>query len=344
MRIVSCVVLTVLLLLLVCQGASSVMAAPPRPEGKEYSDSRSGFRLHLPSGWEKKKDPAALAQFVSPDRRLLVMVLREQVPLSVEEYLIAMEQVWARSAPSYRKISEEEAAISGLPARKFVYTSTADQLLLRAWQIIILSRGEYWRLAALGPDEALRLSGSPAYEVLQGIISSFQFSEPVLARLKPGAAPTSPANRTPSAPEGHLAFYINDRLGIRILLPPEWEQVSETTDPAGGTRTVLLGKKSALAQVMLSREVMEASPELYSNLQEKNLANHGSERVGKEKVSRAGVDGTRLILLGKDGNIRYRQWLETFSVGREHFMIAAVAPEEVFDRSEERRVGKECRL
>lgn len=42
--------------------------------------------------------------------------------------------------------------------------------------------------------------------------------------------------------------------------------------------------------------------------------------------------GTRTVLVTREGGIDYRNIMEVFSIGNEHFRVVARAPTEVFDR------------
>ncbi len=139
---------------------------------------------------------------------------------------------------------------------------------------------------------------------------------------------------TSPAPEGTPGYFSNARVGVKILLPPEWRQVSEQAPSFGKPALVILNKPGTLAQVALAREVLEASPDLYLKLYDKQTTEQTElyQKTAEEKVKRDGLEGTKILSVFRQHDIRWRLWVEIFSRGNEHFRVVAYAPEEVYDR------------
>ncbi len=317
-----------LLFLLIFIG--SIALAPPAlatgAQGKEFVHKKAGFRVQLPPGWRKKKaeHSATFSLFIfSQSKDLVVSLMRgSEKALNLGEQLFAL-------LPSYRKISEEEILLSGLPAKKTIYGFREGNKAERRWRIEVSSKGETWSLTVMGSEEILGSPDNPRYQEVQQLIDSFEFLEPVLARLRAGLPDTKVA-----VSETGQRYYVNDELGIKILLPQEWELASEEKPSFARGQAVVLGRPGTLARVGLGREMLEASPELYKRLVEKHViqATDNYRKLTEEKVSRSGLEGTKILCTATDHNIKVRYWVEIFSVENQHFRITAWAPEEVFDR------------
>ena len=184
-----------------------------------------------------------------------------------------------------------------------------------------------------GPEELWGSTDNPRYQEVQKIIASFEFLEPVLTRLKAGL-PTSVPKTAAAGSETGKRYYTNERVGIKILLPPEWELWHERKASFAQGHMVVLGRPGTLANVWLVRDLLEASPDLYIRILEKRViqTTDGYRKVSEEKVTRSGLEGIKILAAAKERNIKVRYWVEMFSVGNEHFRITASAPDEVFDR------------
>ncbi len=319
---------SLLLFLLIFIG--SIALAPPAlattPQGKEFVHKKVGFRLQLPPGWRKKeiKHGGRAAGFVFSRSKDLAVSLM----WGPEFVMNVVEQAYTL-LPSYRKISEEEILLSGLPAKKTIYGMGEGNRVERRWRIEVSSEGEIWSLSVMGSEEVLGSPDNPRYQEVQQLIDSFEFLEPVLARLRAGLPETEVA-----VSETGERYYVNDELGVKILLPAEWEFVSEQKPSFGQAHSVVLGRSGTLARVSITREMLEATPELYRKLYEKKIL-EGTEnyhKLSEEKVTRGGREGTKILLAVKERNINIRTWTEIFSRGREHFLIVAGVPQEYFDR------------
>lgn len=326
-------------LLLAALAAFLFPAVSAAGQGKEYVDKKNGFRLELPPGFQKAKQirkalgESALAAFLGENQNLSFMVLRLQTPQSPEEFLIGVQQEWSKQ-PEYRKVSEEVVALSGFSARKVVFNSSYEGARLQYWEIFLFSRGELWFLQVMGPEAWLSQPDTPYYKEMQQLLASFEFLEPVRSRLKEGLLAQGQKIEAPTSSVGGERYYINDRVGIKILLPKDWELGSETPASFAKPASVTLARPQTLARVVLLREVLEASPELYAKSAEKAGRENtdGYQKLSEERVKRSGFEGTRVVSLAKDSGIEERYWAEIFSSGNEHFRIIAFAPQEVFDR------------
>src|SRR5437867_3534011 len=197
-------------------------------QGKEYVDKKNGFRLELPPGFQKAKQTrkgigeSALTFFLGENQNLGLSVLRVQTQKSPEEFLIAVQQEWSKQS-DYRKVSEEVAVLSGLSARKIVFNFSVDGRLMQNWWEFLFSREEGWVLLVTGPEAWLSQPDTPYYKEMQQLLASFEFLEPVVSRLKEGLVAQGQNIEAPTSSGGGERYYINDRVGIRILLPKDWE-------------------------------------------------------------------------------------------------------------------------
>ena len=269
-----------------------------------------------------------MATFELKDKDLLV-----PIAWGPEQLLGSWEKDLFTIFPSQQKISDEETVLSGLPARKTIYTLRVGSRVFREWRILVSSESEIWDLTVSGPEELWGSTDNPRYEEVQQLIVSFEFLEPVLARLKAGM-PASATTTAAASRESGPRYYTNGRVGIKILLPPEWVFLREQEASFARGHTVVLGRPGTLANVWLVRDLLEASPDLYIRTLEKRViqTTDGYRKVSEEKVTRSGLEGTKILSAAKEGDIKVRYWVEMFSVGNEHFRITASAPEEVFDR------------
>ncbi|MBI4465687.1 MAG: tetratricopeptide repeat protein [Acidobacteria bacterium] len=319
----------------------SFAAAPPQQKpGKEYTKKKEGFRLRLPPGWREAKGKDApkngesglVAAFESQDKKLGVAIWHiSPLPVSAEEFPVLLDAELSKD-PSFKKLSEEEATVSGLPARKVVYDEGAH----RGWMILLFGQRELWQISLIAIEPQLILPENPGYQQFQQILASFEFLEPVLARLK--AAATTTVAKAPDQGFGSgQRYYINDVVGMKILLPPEWQLLEEEKGDATQPLIITLNRPGTLAFVVLAREVLEASHETYKNLFNQHVSQQGEDyrELGEEKVTRSGQDGTRVLISTKENEIRYRNWVQLFSVGNNHYRVAARVPEELFDRYKE---------
>lgn len=296
-------------------------------EGREYVDKKAGFRLKVPAGWEKQKIQGMTVAFRGP--RTVLSVGAEMAGISPEEYLAATKRNAPGSFTNLRPVSEEEAVVGGLPARKLEYRWEANNAVLRGWFLVVLSQGEYWLLTVAGGDAAWPAEGSPEDAEIQGVIASFEFLEPTLSRLKAGVPPYLMASLP--KPGAKIRYFVNDAVGMKVLLPPGWEIGQEQQAGYGKPSIVSLNKPGTLAYLTLKREVLEASPELYGSMAKNSLSTLENFRLLSEnKVTVGGLSGFRLELEYKQGGVLYMDWLQIVHSGKDHYVVETGAPKELF--------------
>jgi tetratricopeptide (TPR) repeat protein len=326
-----------LCLLIAVADSTQVLAAPP--QGKRYVDKKAGFRLQLPPGWRRDKKtekqiPGVLAAFSTRDGSIGFMIFQKVSPQSTEEIRIGLERAYTALFPGLRKVSEEVAVVSGFPSRKSVFAATVEDVASRMWLLVISGGGEHCVLLASGPERLLASADAEGYQQVQQIIDSFEFLEPVLARMKAGLSAPAEKKELSIVAQGDKRFFVNDRVGIRIFLPPDWIMISEVSPSFERPAGVILAKPGSLGKVILARELLEGSPELYVKLVEETIRKNvlAFRLISDEEVSRGGLEGRRLVIVGKESDIEMRYWVEIFSAGKEHFRITATAPEELFEQ------------
>ena len=199
-------------------------------EGQEYVDKKAGFRLQVPAGWEKQKASGVTVAFRGPKSG--VSVIAEVAEASPEEYLAADKENFRRNLPSWRQISEEEAVVGGFPSRKLVFVGEQNNVAVRMWAFVVLSKGEYWTLTVVAPD---RPAGSPEEVEVLGVVASFEFLEPTLSRVKAGVPPYLTASLP--RPDAKARYFVNDAVGMKILLPPGWQIGQEQEASYGKPRS-----------------------------------------------------------------------------------------------------------
>lgn len=309
--------------------ATLLLPAPLRAaEGQEYLDKKAGFRMHVPAGWEKLKNPAATVTFHGP--KTAVMVQAEVSAVSPEEYLAATKQQFRDHFTNFRVLSEEEAAIAGLPARKLDILWEQNNVTLRGMFFVVLSRGEYWLVSLMAAENLWPAAGSPEEAEAFGAVASFEFLEPTLSRVKAGVPPHLMADLP--KPDAKVRYFVNDAVGMKVLLPPGWQIGQEQEASYGKPPFVSLNKPGTLAYLTLKREVLEASPELYGSMVKNSLSSlEGFRLMSENKVTVGDLSGFRLELEYKQNGVLYRDWLQVVTSGKDHYVVEAGAPKEVFD-------------
>ena len=311
-------------------------ASPQQTPGEEYVNRNEGFRLLLPPGWRKveettKRTEGSVRTDISfEDGKGLLVTIVHVLPPGTLEGRCRFRQgpdvngMWP-SITMPGALSEEDILLSALPARKVISNSPGPS---RVWTIILFGQRDWWSLVlsagALNEEERERIlaSGSPGYEQFQQILSSFQFLEPVLGRLRTAAA---------TAKE---RFYSNDRLGIKILLPPYWEVVEEKPQTSSKPLAVSLACPGGFGQVTLVREISGATPRGYIDAAIKGMFSHEREEYRvevEEQITRSGMVGAKLTVRHKADNYWFRHWMLIFSSGKEHFRVVALTQEEFVD-------------
>jgi TonB family protein len=148
-----------------------------------------------------------------------------------------------------------------------------------------------------------------------------------------GAAETAVLTPGPLA-DPHA--YNNPALGMSVTLPDEWQLIHEEPGTFSRPHNAILGKPGALAFLLLTRERMEGSDDLYSKMLESSFAQREEyRRTGEMEVKRDGIPGTRWNIGWKDKGVTYVGIMEFFSVGDDHYRLTAMAPSEVYSRYSE---------
>jgi len=231
-------------------------------------------------------------------------------------------------------MGEENVLLSGLPARRIQLTIANGRLKGRDWATLLVTQNQVWALHVIGPEAAMSSPETPYYRAAQSISDSFAFLDPALQVIKGQALAPPPPLQTITGDASHCRRYENREVAMQILLPDGWRESGQSAPSFGEGKTVVLNRAGTLAVIILGREVLEASPELYVKTLQSSLR-QGTEhfqQISEANVTRQGRPGTRLILVTKEDGIDYRSVLEVFSTGNEHYRIVARAPAEVFDR------------
>jgi len=145
------------------------------------------------------------------------------------------------------------------------------------------------------------------------------------------SAQDSASTETASA-DPHI--YNNPVIGIRISLPDEWKLIKEEPGSFSRPHNAMFGKPGSVAFFILTREHLEATPELYQQMIESGFSRRPEyKRNGTENVKRDGFTGTRWIVTwNENGRVAYSSVMEFFNVGDEHYRVTALAPKEIYDR------------
>jgi hypothetical protein len=122
-------------------------------------------------------------------------------------------------------------------------------------------------------------------------------------------------------------------MGIRITVPEGWMLMTEFPPSSTSPAVAMFGKSGAMAVLVLTRQHLEATDEMYSKLIESQMREReGFERMSQASVTRDKLPGTRWTLRWSEKNIAYRGVMEIFTSGDEHFSIFYGVPEEMFER------------
>jgi len=317
------------------------------------------FRISLPPGWQKTKvidDRKTVAAFSSKDLTLEVMRDLDNTP--AEQYartlpdsqLVGLwdeypgryrpQEVLANLDPgSYESTTanrfDEYTLIGGLPAQwvryRLEYKKTSEELRAsRVWIDFILSPGQYWSLALRGDDRSWPASDDD----LRRMVRSFQFLEPMLARVK-AAIPPEAWKRMPSnLPEGSCQF-AGSASGIGVVVPCDtkvkiWQQGEPDKNAVVGEEVLNLRESS----LVFLHYVANWSAEEFSRKHEQIFADslkgekldghQGSyQQDDKREVSIDGTPGTSITATVRFNKARKEglRRLLTVSKGTDHFYI-----------------------
>lgn len=138
---------------------------------------------------------------------------------------------------------------------------------------------------------------------------------------------------TPAFGARDLHVYDNPAMGVRVPLPEEWRLIREEPGSFSQPRNAMFMKSGSMAMFMLTRERMEASPQLYEKIIESFFSKRQEyKRTGEEAVKRDGVTGTRWNVSWNENGVPYTSVMELFSVGDDHYRVTTLAPTEVYPR------------
>ena len=157
------------------------------------------------------------------------------------------------------------------------------------------------------------------------------------ARLPPGMESAASPERTAARQTVVSGPLTLEAIGMRVVLPSDWVKVTDQQPSFSQGPAVVLSQPGTLAVLILGREHLEASPQLYESVLENALRSKSDElqRLGTEPVTRDHFSGTRLIYAWKKDRIAYRASVELFSRGNEHYRVLCIAPAENFGRHAE---------
>jgi hypothetical protein len=232
------------------------------------------------------------------------------------------------------EIGEENVLLSGLPARTIVLSMPSGKMKLRDWATLLATQSQLWILQILGPEDAMSSTDTAYYRAAQTISESFAFLDPVLQVIKTQAVAPPPPLWAITAAGANCRRYVNGEVAMQIALPNGWHESGENAASFREGKTVVLNRTGTLAVVILGREELEASPELYLKTLRANMV-QGTEsfhELSLERATHQGLQGTRTVWLTRENGIDYRNLVEVFSEGNQHYRVIARAPIEVFDR------------
>jgi tetratricopeptide (TPR) repeat protein len=307
---------------------------------KDYVDTANGFRLQVPKSWSSHSDkmslpvPGSLVTIESVDHNNVVLVQRIPTRATVDSSAYDSFGQLISAASRSSDQSEENVLLSGLPARKISLSIALGKKRATDWMVLIATPEELWALHVIGPQDEMDSTDGPYGRAAEGIIESFSFLDPVLPVLKTQALVPPPPLATVTGDSTHCRRYENREVAMQILLPDGWHQSEQNSPASGDGKIVILSRTGTLAVLILGRETLEASPELYLKSLKNNLRQQTEDfkEVSETKVSSQAYGGTRIALATREDGIDYREILEVFSAGNEHYRLVAKAPAEVFDR------------
>jgi tetratricopeptide (TPR) repeat protein len=308
---------------------------------RDYVDKENGFRLRIPNVWSNSSElsslqvPGGLATFQSSDESNGVLVQRLPVPSGADSSALydSFGQTAAATGGS-EDVGEENATLSALPARRIRLRITFGQRRLLDWATLLVTSDQFWVLHVVGPEGAMSSPDAPYYKAARSIEDSFAFLEPVQQVIKARAIAPPPPLQTVTGEAGQCRHYQNREVAMQIILPDGWRESAQGAPSYREGKIVVLNRTGTMAVVVLGREELEASPELYLKTLQNSFqeATENFQKISEEKIVRQGNSGTRTVLVTREGGIDYRSIMEVFSIGNEHFRVVARAPTEVFDR------------
>jgi tetratricopeptide (TPR) repeat protein len=304
----------------------------------DYTDKENNFRLSIPKNWSRSTGqaqiPGGLAVFQSNDLNGAAMVQRVAVPQTADSTVFDLMSNGIASGGGGAILGEENVTLSGMPARRIVFSLGVGKVMGRDWATILISQNHVWILHVIGPEAGFNSPEGAYSRAAQTIAASFTFLEPALQVIKANVVVPPPPVQTITGGPTQCRRYENREVAMQVLLPDGWQETSQTPASIGGGKIVILNKTGTLAVVILGREELEASEELYLKSLEGSIREKSEnfQEISETKVTRQGHPGTRVVLATRENGIDYRNILEVYSDGNAHYRIIARAPAEVFDR------------
>lgn len=345
--------------LVVLASAAAAPAAAQTPPDKVF-EMPGVFRIALPQGWQRSRvidDLSTVAVFSSKDMTL--EVTREFGNFPAERYVqnlsgimrpdwdeypgkytpaeVAADPTYSNDYKSdFADRFDEYTLIGGLPALwvryRVVYTKApAEVRASRAWTVFILSPGEYWSLQLRGDERAWPASDGD----LKRMVRSFQFLEPMQARIK-AAIPAEAWKRVPSnLPEGSCQF-AGSASGIGVVVPCDTKMTLRREQGEPDEHGIVGEEKLALGEghLYFIHHVANWSAEEFSRTQEQGFAaslkgekveGHSTsyQQNDKREVSVDGRPGTSITATVRSKKARREglRRLLTVSKGTDHFYI-----------------------
>jgi TonB family protein len=148
--------------------------------------------------------------------------------------------------------------------------------------------------------------------------------------LAPTATSASLGPRIDTASDGPRVVELP--IAIRITLPVGWTQIAYHEATYSRPSSVLLNRSQTFAYVQLVRQPVEASPSLFRKMFEAGMeqTSQNFDITGEEAVNKPEWNGTRLFVLATRSDVRLRHIIEIYTRDKEHYIVDAYAPDEVF--------------
>jgi TonB family protein len=130
-------------------------------------------------------------------------------------------------------------------------------------------------------------------------------------------------------------IYDSASMGMRLALLDGWSLVKDEPGSYSRPHNVMFGKQGTMAYLLLTREHLESSPELYRKVLDSYFSQHEDfTRMEERNVTLDGISGTRWKMRWREKGVSYVTTMEFFTVGDDHYRVTALAPAEVFSRYE----------
>lgn len=143
----------------------------------------------------------------------------------------------------------------------------------------------------------------------------------------------SPGARQPNWKDLTNGQYNNTSIGISASFPTDWKLVSEQTGSLTQSFVAVIGKPPSPVAVVLTREHLEATPEVYAKVVQQFLEKRDNyRRTAESNVTRDGITGKRWNITWSIRGVEYRGIIEFFTADDQHFRIFAMVPDDNYTR------------